>query len=384
MKLVAFSIFLTCALSAQTLRVETIANPAPANSLQGHWGTAPDGSLLLSWIEPVKEGSYNLRYAVRKNGQWSAAQTIVQDRHFFRQPAEAPSVVALSGGSYVAEWVEVPQASSEAENIYVSASKDGVKWSAPVMAHKDKSPVQHALVSMTVSGPNEVSLIWLEALKGEDFPSTLKRTMVNGDGAVLKEEIVNPDVCTCCPTSVVKTEKGLLVAYRGHTKQNIRDINISRFEAGKWQAAKVLNADKWEIDACPVNGAAAAAQGNKVAVAWYTESQDKPRTQVMFSADGGAVFGKPTMVSTDYSYGYPSIAMDADGGAIVSWLQEGKGDFNVVLVRKISAAGVAGPVTQVMQGERSVIGYPQLTRVGNETWIAWGAGKAKVQTARIQ
>jgi hypothetical protein len=161
-------------------------------------------------------------------------------------------VISFADGSLLAEWVEIPPASSEAEYTYVSASKDGVKWTSPVMAHQDRSPVQHALASMVASGEREASLVWLEALKGEDAPSELKRTVVSSDGKVVKEE-VDSDVCTCCPTSIVKTSKGLLVATET-TPHDIRDIATIRFENGHWLPSKILT-EKWEINACPVNGA---------------------------------------------------------------------------------------------------------------------------------
>jgi hypothetical protein len=253
------------------------------------------------------------------------------------------------------------------------------------MAHQHRSPVQHALVSMAASGDREASLVWLEALKGEDAPSALKRTVVSSDGKVMKEESLDPDVCTCCPTSIVKTSRGLLVAYRDHTPQDIRDIAVIRFENGRWLPSKILNPDKWEINACPVNGASAVAKDNRVAIAWYTEAQDSPRTQLVFSGDGGATFGKPIRVSTGNSFGHVSAALDDQGGAFVSWLEEGKGAEGVVLlVRQVTGAGVAGAVTQVAQGSRSNIGYPRLLRTGNETWIAWGnSGAGKIQTARL-
>ncbi len=250
----------------QTLKVEPIANPSGATSLQAHWGTAQDGSPLLSWVETLKDGSHMLRYAIRRGAQWSEPRTIATNRHFFRQPAESPSVISFADGSLLAEWVEIPPASSEAEYMYVSASKDGVKWTSPVMAHQDRSPVQHALVSMAASGDREASLVWLEALKGEDAPSALKRTVVSSDGKVMKEESLDPDVCTCCPTSIVKTSRGLLVAYRDHTPQDIRDIAVIRFENGRWLPSKILNPEKWEINACPVNGASAVAKDNRVAM----------------------------------------------------------------------------------------------------------------------
>jgi hypothetical protein len=367
----------------QAVKVEPVANPAPQASVEAHWGSASDGSPLLSWIEPMKGGSFALRYSVRHGGQWSEPRTIVANRHFFRQPAESPSVVSFPGGALVAEWVEIPESESEAEYIYVSASRDGIQWTTPVMANQDRSPVQHALVSMVASGGQEASLVWLEALKGEDEPSSLRRTMVSSAGKVLKEEVLEPDVCTCCPTSIVRTAHGLLVAYRGHTAKNIRDIGVKRLENGRWLPAKNLNPDNWEINACPVNGASAAAKENRVAIAWYTEGGDKPRVQLAFSSDGGATFSKPIMVNTGDALGHASTVLTDDGGAFVSWIEEGEKSSRV-LARFVSAAGVAGPAAQVAEGSTQSIGYPRLLRAGQETWIAWGnSANGRVQTARL-
>ena len=370
---------------AQDLKLGPIANPSGPTSLQAHWATTPEGSPLLSWIEIQKDGKHGLRYATRHGAQWSAPRTIVADRHFFRQPAESPSVISFSDGSLLAEWVEVPEGSGESENIYVSASKDGIQWTPPVIAHKDRSPVQHALVSMAASGDREASLVWLEALKGEDEPSALKRTLVSSDGKVMREETLDSDVCTCCPTTIVRTSRGLLVAYRDHTPQDIRDIAVMRFENGHWLPSKILNPDKWEINACPVNGAAAAAKNSRVAIAWYTEAQDTPKSQLVFSSDAGATFSTPIRVSTGNSFGHVSVALDDEGGAFVSWLEESADGANTrLLIRHVTGAGVAGPVTQVSQGSRQNLGYPRLLQVGKEAWIAWGnSGTAKVQTARV-
>ena len=369
----------------QTIKVETVTNPSAASSLQAHWGAAQDGSPLLSWVEAAKDGSHTLRYSIRRGGQWSEPRTIAANRHFFRQPAESPAVVSFADGSLLAEWVEMPPKAEEAEYMYVSASKDGVKWTPPVMAHQDRSPVQHALASVVANGDREASVVWLEALKGEDAPSVLKRTVVSSDGIVVKEESLDSDVCTCCPTSVVKTSKGLLVAYRDHTAQDVRDIATLRFEGGRWLPSKILNSDNWKINACPVNGASAAAKDSRAAIAWHTGAQDSPRTQLVLSNDGGATFGAPVRISTGKSLGHVSAALDDQGGAFVSWLEEGKGAEGVrLLVRQVTGAGVAGAVTQVATGSRQDLGYPRLLHAGNETWIAWGnSGSAKIQTARL-
>lgn len=369
----------------QPLRLDAVPNPSGAGSLQAHWAATADDGVLLSWLEKGHDGSLSLRYATWHGGKWSEARTVIANRPFFRQPAESPSVLAFRNGSLLAEWVELPDRSADTENLYVSASKAGIKWTTPAIAHRDRSPVQHALASMIDSGEHEASIVWLEALKGEDAPSALKRTVVDSVGRVVKEETLDADVCTCCPTSIVRTQKGLLVAYRDHTAQDIRDIAVIRFEKDRWQPSRILNSDNWKINACPVNGAAAAVVGDRVAIAWYTDAQNSPRTQVAFSNDGGANFTKPVRVSTGNSLGHVSVALEDQNIALVSWLEEGKGSEAVeLLVRRVSPLGSPGPVTKAAQGSRSSIGYPRLLHAGGVTWIAWGnSGAAKIQTARI-
>ena len=78
------------------------------------------------------------------------------------------------------------------------------------------------------------------------------------------------------------------------------------------------------------------------------------------------------------------MALDENGDAIVSWLEEGSGDGVRLLARQVTSAGVAGPVVEVTKGAQRGIGYARLLQVGNETWIAWGnSGNTKIQTARL-
>src|SRR5579862_310176 len=107
---------------AQTLQPVAVPNPSTPGSIQPNWAVAADGSILLSWVEPVKEGSSNLRYAVRKGGAWSEARTIATNRNFWRHPAEIPELLSLSDGTLLAHWVEKGKESSDAEFILVSSS----------------------------------------------------------------------------------------------------------------------------------------------------------------------------------------------------------------------------------------------------------------------
>ena len=115
---------------------------------------------------------------------------------------------------------------------------------------------------MVASGAGESSLFWLKAGQDEEGPTALMRTIIDASGKAVREERLAPDVCACCPTAVAKTAKGLLLAYRGHTRENIRDISVLRFENGRWSRPNSLYADNWHINACPTNAASVAASGN--------------------------------------------------------------------------------------------------------------------------
>jgi hypothetical protein len=120
-----------------------------------------------------------------------------------------------------------------------------------------------------------------------------------------------------------------------------------------------------------------------VAVAWYTEADDKPRVQVVFSSDAGTTFTKPTKVSTGDTLGYASTALNDDGGALVSWIEETASGARS-LVRAVSPAGAAGPVIQIAAAPRTSLGYPKILRAGGETWIAWGDAKSGIKTAQLK
>src|SRR5215469_11973637 len=383
----SFHFFLLSALlvaapaAAQNLNATPFSNPAGAGSLQPNWSVTSDGAAILNWVEPAKDGSGALKYAVWRSGAWSPPVTIATHRHFFRHPAEVPEVMQTGAGHWMAHWVE-NQESSEAEYVYVSSSTDGTHWTPPLEAHRDRSPLQHGLASMAANGDGGASVFWLEALKGEDGPVYLMRSVVDASGKEVNEERLDDDVCACCPTAVARTAKGLLVAYRDHTVKNIRDIAAIRLENGKWSQSKIINNDNWQIDACPVNAAAVAAKGDRAVIAWYTSAHDAPQVKLVFSADDGATFGKPVVVSTGHALGYTSVVLDDGGNATVSWLEQGAVGVRV-LIRAVSAAGAAGPVLELGKGDKSALGYPKIVRTAKETLAAWGDG-TKIRTASMR
>jgi hypothetical protein len=67
-----------------------------------------------------------------------------------------------------------------------------VTWTTPLQAHHDHSPVQHGLASIIANPDGGASILWLEALKGEDNPVSLKRTILDAAGISRAQQRQHP------------------------------------------------------------------------------------------------------------------------------------------------------------------------------------------------
>jgi hypothetical protein len=128
-----------------------------------------------------------------------------------------------------------------------------------------------------------------------------------------------------------------------------------------------VHGDFWEIAACPVNGPRIDAMGDLAAVVWYTAAQDKPRVQVAFSNGGGSEFEQAISVDLGKTIGRVDIALDQDGKAWVTWMEEG-----AIYLRWIGQDGNKGDPLLVAKssGKRSG-GFPQLTAMNPGLMLAW-------------
>jgi hypothetical protein len=156
------------------------------------------------------------------------------------------------------------------------------------------------------------------------------------------EQPLDLRTCDCCQVASTVAASGPVVAYRGHTAENIRDISTTRTVAWSWSQPRVVHADHWHIEACPVNGPALAARGDTVAIAWFTGAQDTARVRVAFSVDGGQRFGAPVRVDGGAPAGRVGISLDENGDALVSWLERVPPEDAEVRVRRVARSGEIG------------------------------------------
>ena len=322
----------------QALDVESPAGPGAGEP----WlFLEPDGGVLMSWLEASAEG-HELRFSVLAADAWGPVRTVVSRADLFVNWADFPSVIRLPDGSLVAHWLQRTGPDTYTYGIRLARSTDGGQsWSAPITPHTDGTQTEHGFASLFPgSAAGSVRAVWLDGRNYADPDAdpafmTLRHAEIAADGSLTSEVELDPRTCDCCQTSTAVTESGIVVAYRGRTRDEIRDIRVVRSGEQGWSEPSVVHADGWVIPSCPVNGPAIAATGNLVAVAWFTAANDSPRVMLAFSKDGGERFGSPIQVAGSgeigRSLGRVDLALTPDGVALVSWLHEREGTAALML-----------------------------------------------------
>jgi hypothetical protein len=295
--------------------------------------------------------------------------------------ADFPSIQVLGQGRLATHWLQRAGGGPSAYGVRISQSTDdGKSWSAPVTPHRDSSAAEHGFVAMW-SEAGKVGAVWLDGRKfapgGHDAHSAtnemaLMSTMVSAQGRVEAETELDARTCDCCQNSAAMTASGPIVAYRDRSPAEIRDIYVTRRVGGRWMPGIPVHRDGWKIDACPVNGPAVAANGRRVAVAWFTAASDSPQVKVAFSGNAGATFSAPVRVDGGAPAGRVDLALLPNGDALVTWIERAGGDTASVRVRRVGSSARLGTPTIVAQSSSArASGFPRMAVSGDDLVFAW-------------
>lgn len=352
----------------------------PAGSLSGESNLAvdPSGALHMTWLERLPDSSVALRYARRDGDVWDATQTIARRHDLFVNWADFPSITVTSSGRLFVHWLQRSSLGKYSYDAMLAQSSDqGRSWSTPVRLHADRSASEHGFVSVVSMGDSAIAF-WLDGRAttgGEGLGAgamQVRTASISASGEVGAESVIDGRSCDCCQTAAALTSRGPVVAYRDRSGDEIRDIVVSRFDAGKWSAPASVHNDGWHIEACPVNGPAILAHGDTVAVAWFTAARDTAKVQIAFSVDGGTSFGTPVRLDAGNPAGRVAVTDNGQGSVIVAWLERLTGEEAEVRVRLVAPDGKASPpVTVTRSTAARASGFPHLARVGDRLYASW-------------
>jgi hypothetical protein len=366
----------------------------------------------MTWLEPGDSARHALKMATLElagperaadhPASWSAPITIATGDDFFVNWADFPSLAALPDGSLAAHWL-VRTGKGAAYDIHLARSRDGgATWSAALTPHRDGTVSEHGFVSLIPEPEGGVTMVWLDgrgyaaaeaaasakasaaanAANAGDHDGhgemMLLATTIGPDGGLGEEVRLDARTCDCCQTAAAWTAAGPIVAYRDRTADEVRDIVITRRVDGGWTEPRAVHDDGWVIAACPVNGPALAADGNRVAVAWFTAAGGTSRVRAAFSDDAGATFGPPIEVDDGAPAGRVGVILLPGGGALVSWIERGA-DGAEIRVRAVGARRVRGSVeatysealTIAASSAERASGFPRMVRAGDQLIFAW-------------
>ncbi len=368
-----------CTVAEPPVFGEPVPLPVPAgtNVVGPRFAAGPDGNVILSWMQREENGA-TLRLSALKLGEWQTAVDVTTDPKMFVNWADLPSVTPLGNTHWLAHWLSKSAEATYAYDVLLAQSSDkGQSWSEPVRPHSDGTPTEHGFVSIYARG-DSAALLWLDGRKtlneAADDPKstgmTLRSAVVSPAGEVSNKQLVDELVCDCCQTDVAVSSAGPIAVYRDRTVDEIRDIYVSRFSNGAWEPGTPIANDGWEIAGCPVNGPAIDAEGDLVAIAWFSAANGNAVVRAALSTNGGRTFKEPVEIAARRASGHVGIAIIDRSSAAVSWVESDNRGTNAINIRGVTSGGTLGPVQTVGRTELIRL-YPQMIRSDDMLILAW-------------
>lgn len=384
-----------------TLNVTPFDAPAATAPMALNLAVDDGGRLAASWLEPRTGGGYTFRMAARDSSTWGVARTVVSGATLATHPTDLPGIAFLPGGALLAHWQEEADWSPMdfETDVRLAVSTDGgSSWSAPERPYPLPTLGEHGFVS-TWPTANGVGMAWLDARRQFQAegtwrgPMALQGATIGPDARPVLEMVIDSVTCECCPTAAAVTARGPVLVYRDrglppdvertgirYEQEVVRDIAITRFEAGRWTAPRLVHADGWVFNGCPNNGPAVAARDERVVVAWMTGVGGRPAVYAAFSDDAGDHFGAPIRIDDGKAMGQVTVAFaGADG--VVGWLEN-----NRVMARRIGPEGRRGKAVPL--GASAGTGRLPRWASGDDaviaTWLEPSAGAAAIRMAILR
>ena len=200
---------------------------------------------------------------------------------------------------------------------------------------------------------------------------TLRSALFDKAGNLYEETELDNRICDCCQTSAALTDKGVIIAYRDRSEDEIRDISVVRQVNGQWTKPTKVFADNWRIAGCPVNGPAIKANGAFVAIAWYSMPKKEAEIKIAFSEDSGATFQTPIRIDNGNPLGRIAIELLSDNTALVSWLENTDENAEIRAI-KVNTKGKIGNDFLVSKTDAARdSGFPVMAKTGNQIIFAW-------------
>ena len=381
-----FVIFLISLFITLTIRgvfaFEIVKTPTNKNSLAPNLCSFGN-HFALSWIERNTDGEARLQMATWNGSEFDEIRLIAKSKGMFANWADIPSLVEAPSGDLYAHWLNRIGNETYAYGIQIERSIDhGKRWQSLGWLHNDTSATEHGFVSL-IPENRHVRAFWLDGrqMKKPTGKMMLRTAILDGN-EINSENMLDDDVCTCCPTGAIQLPGGSAVVYRDRLPQEIRDISLVHLKNDAWSKPSRIQKDNWVMPGCPVNGPSIATNGNIIAVSRFTVIKNKAKIILRLFKDGQAESGKEIILDENIPVGRCTTGCSKD--AVYNILIGVDKKQTVLRMAEVSLSGkIKRKITLVPIDKDRSSGMPLAIFSNNYLWVSW-TGSNQVRLGRLK
>lgn len=415
-------------ISGENLQVIAVSESS-ANAAEPAVAADSNGNVYVVFVEHNADKSADIY--LRKfgaDGKSSGEKTRInpekgQAKAWF---GDAPTIKIGTDDTIFVGWTAKAASvkNSGASVLNLSVSGDGGKtFAAPIKVNDDTLPASHGMHSLAIGKNNQIFMAWLDErnVKSKEAAFVDENKLPEGFQIVkahhnsnqetkkdekteMKHEETEPnseiffaashdggktfsankklssEVCPCCKTSLAVAPDGkTYVSWRQVLKGDFRHIAVASSADGgeSFSAPVIASDDKWQINACPVSGAAMSVdEKGSLKIVWYTAGEaGKPGLYYAESKDGGKTFSPRALISDETVVGNSNILSEtgeksrvifseATNQIAVSAKKDSASDFSSGQVIKNAEAASAAVV-----GENLTIAFVRKEGERQSVWL---------------
>ena len=360
---------------------------------------APDGTAYIAWVEHRENKDADVMLAqLDREGQTVGAPVRVNPK-----PNEAtawrgdpPTVAVGTDGTVYVGWTARVAAEGHANDLYLSASRDGGKtFEQVVKINDDGKKVTHAMHSLAVGADNRIYVVWLDernVVKPPADPAGKKMAHMEANREVFfasssdggrsfsANQRLAKEACPCCKTAVTASKDGRVFAsWRQVLPGEFRHIALAASEDGgkTFSSPVIVSDDRWMTASCPVSGPSLSATNDgALRVVWYTEGErGAPGLYWAESRDNGKKFSESRPLAKGQARGNPLLLANGEKGATVIW-ESNEGGAARVMSASLAGEAAVAPLTSsgelpsaTLSGDQLFVGYIAKVNDRRSIWI---------------
>ena len=375
------SLFITLTIRG-VFAFEIVQTPTNKNSLAPNLCTFGN-HFALSWIERNTDGEARLQMATWNGSEFDEIRLIAKSKGMFANWADIPSLVEAPSGDLYAHWLNRIGNETYAYGIQIERSIDhGKSWQSLGWLHNDTSATEHGFVSL-IPENRHVRAFWLDGrqMKKPTGKMMLRTAILDGN-EIKSENMIDDNVCTCCPTGAIQLPGGSAVVYRDRLPQEIRDISLVHLKNDAWSKPSRIQNDNWVMPGCPVNGPSIATNGYIIAVSRFTVIKNKAKIILRLFKDGQAESGKEITLDENIPVGRCTTVCSKDAVYNI-WIGVDKKQ-TVLRMAEVSLSGkIKRKITLVPIDKDRSSGMPRAIFINNYLWVSW-TGSNQVRLGRLK